>query len=72
MNEKRIKIKRKNLSCTTRATSFLGAGKEKVGITDLMVAFIWRRGSIQLHLLRLERVKHEDHAVKKQALRCLK
>lgn len=72
MNEKRIKRKRKNLSCTTRATSFLGAGEEKVCIPELMGVFLWRRGTTPLHLLKLESVKQEDYTVKSQALRHLK
>lgn len=71
MNRKRVKKKRKNLSYTMRATSFLGAGEDNVGITALTGVFIWRRGSTPLPLLKLESVKHEDYTAKSQALRRL-
>lgn len=71
MNGKRVKRKRKNLSCTTRASSFLGAREDNVGITALTGVFIWRKGSTPLHLLKLESVKYEDYTLKSQALRCL-
>lgn len=73
MNGKRVKRKRrKNLSCTARATSFLCAKEDNVGITALVGVFIWRRGSTPLHFLKLESVKQEDYTAKSQALRCLK